>query len=122
VEFGDALDAFGTNLLRGRWRLGLFQVTSATPGATASNEIGARLALAPAGRWRLELDARYELEPVPDAGPGWTSQRAALVRDFHDWELGIGAWRDPLKDDWGVSVSIVPRGFAANLPTPADYD
>ena len=121
-EFGDPVSSFERNLLQARWRVGLYQVTSNTPGAPASNELGLRLRAAPSGRWSLDFDARYELEDRPDQSEGWTSQRLNLVRDFHDWELSIGAWRDPLKDDWGMSIGLVPKGFAVNLPRPADYE
>ena len=42
-----------------------------------------------------------------------------LVRDFHDWDLLIGIWRDPGEGVSGVTFRIAPKGFTANLPAPS---
>jgi len=109
---------FGTDLTlmddpqKTYWRASLSHVWTDDP---SSSELGGRLRLFPAGRWSLEVSGRYELGDRLGS-PGWTDERVGLVRDFHDWDVSIGYWRDPQRDDSGLSFSIRPKGYPLNLP------
>jgi hypothetical protein len=94
------------------WRASVSHVWTEAP---SSSELGGRLRLFPAGRWSLELSGRYELGDRLGR-PDWTDERLSIIRDFHDWDVAIGFWRDPQRDDSGLSFSIRPKGYPLNLP------
>jgi len=118
LETSEAGLDFGTDLTlmddpqKTYWRASLSHVWTDDP---SSSELGGRLRLFPAGRWSLEVSGRYELGDRLGS-PGWTDERVGLVRDFHDWNVTIGYWRDPQRDDSGLSFSIHPKGYPLNLP------
>ena len=63
----------------------------------------------------MEVSGSYELSDRLGS-PGWTDERLSLIRDFHDWDVAIGYWRDPQRGDSGFSFSIRPKGYPLNLP------
>ena len=111
LEFGMDL-ALMDDATKTYWRASLSHVWTDDP---SSSEVGGRLRLFPAGRWSVELSGRYELGDRLGS-PDWTDERLSLVRDFHDWDVAVGFWRDPQRDDAGLSFSIRPKGFPLNLP------
>ena len=111
VEFGTDLTLMD-DPQKTYWRASLSHVWTDDP---SSSELGGRLRIFPAGRWSVELSGRYELSDRLGS-PGWTDERVGLVRDFHDWDVAIGYWRDPQRDDSGLSFSIRPKGYPLNLP------
>jgi hypothetical protein len=113
VDFGTVLGLMD-DPERDYWRATFSHVASRSEGALSS-ELGASVRIYPQGRWSMELQGRYEFEHAR-GGPGWTDQSLGLVRDFHDFDLSIRLWRDPQKDDSGVSFSIRPKGYPVNLP------